>query len=449
MGRDKSSLTVGQYEVLEWVAADCPGGMYESGYAHRITARALESRGLVAITGRGDTWLAAITDAGTAYLAAAGEREPEPEPDATEALLARVLSEGRIEFDEKQEDVGYEKLVALSMNSPARPFGKKLLIVRVGAYWESTRMIQLTEHFPDRVDARAVPVAERVRVYDPAVTAFLKDKDWQYVSAEHVTRAGRILQAITAEAARRGYRVLGRHQTGHQTGHQQAGARAPQPRKGHLVVAIEGQEYGVDLREKPLPGAQKLPPRDWTKPRRLPQWLERRNYEFLPSGVLELTIDGGWGHDRPSVFRGRKSTRLEDLLPDVFREMEIRVLEAQWQAEEAARAKQARKTRWEAAMAEARLDFLEAQRGQELGRQAAAWRERQELEEYLAAMTEKADGLAGEERAAAQEWLGWAHRYAQALDPLEAPLGMPRLREPTPDELKPFLNGWNPYGPDR
>lgn len=445
MGRSKLALTAGQREVLEWIATGCPGGVYEDGYSHRITARALASRGLVEIVGRGATWAATITEAGTAYLAAAGEPEPEPEPDAAEALLARVIAEGRVEFDEKKDDVDYEKLVALSMKSPARPFGKKLQIVRVGAYWDTKRMIQLTEHFPDRVDARAVPVAERVRVYDPAVTAFLKDKDWQYVSAEHVTRAGHILQAITAEAARRGYRVLSRHQTGHR----QAGAHAPQPRKGHLVVTIEGQEYGVDLREKPRPGAQKLPPRDWTKRRPLPQWLERRNYEFLPSGVLELTIDGGWGHDRPSVFRDRKSTPLEDLLPDVFREMEIRVLEAQWQAEEAERAKQARKTRWEAAMAQARLDFLEAQRGQELGRQAAAWRERQELEEYLAAMTEKADGLAGEERAAAQEWLGWAHRYAQRLDPLEAPLGMPRLREPTPDELKPFLNGWNPYGPDR
>ncbi|HEY8686326.1 MAG TPA: hypothetical protein VIO57_12030, partial [Chloroflexota bacterium] len=48
-----------------------------------------------------------------------------------------------------------------------------------------------TEHFDDYVEARSVPVPERIAKYHPAVKAFLADKEWQYVTSEHVPRAGR------------------------------------------------------------------------------------------------------------------------------------------------------------------------------------------------------------------------------------------------------------------
>jgi hypothetical protein len=41
------------------------------GYAHRVSAAALRSRGLVKISGRGPTWRATITDAGRAFLSPA------------------------------------------------------------------------------------------------------------------------------------------------------------------------------------------------------------------------------------------------------------------------------------------------------------------------------------------------------------------------------------------
>ena len=41
-----------------------PSGVYESGYEHRIVARALEARGLIAIRGSGVTWSVTLTDLG-------------------------------------------------------------------------------------------------------------------------------------------------------------------------------------------------------------------------------------------------------------------------------------------------------------------------------------------------------------------------------------------------
>jgi hypothetical protein len=54
----------------------------------------------------------------------------------------------------------------------------------------------------------------------------------------------------------------------------------------------------------------------------------------------------------------------------------------------------------------------------------------------------------GRERAAAEKWLAWAGEYRAAVDPLRHSLTMPPDRKPTAEDLKPFLRGWSPYGPD-
>jgi hypothetical protein len=63
-----NSLNQPQLAVLGWVADGCPDGVMD-GSAHRISAAALRSRGLIRVSGRGRTWSATITDAGQAHLA--------------------------------------------------------------------------------------------------------------------------------------------------------------------------------------------------------------------------------------------------------------------------------------------------------------------------------------------------------------------------------------------
>jgi hypothetical protein len=50
--------------------------------------------------------------------------------------------------------------------------------------------------------------------------------------------------------------------------------------------------------------------------------------------------------------------------------------------------------------------------------------------------------------AGAREWTDWIASYRHEIDPMRHPPVMPAVREPSPEDLRPFLNGWSPYGPD-
>ena len=50
---------------------------------------------------------------------------------------------------------------------------------------------------------------------------------------------------------------------------------------------------------------------------------------------------------------------------------------------------------------------------------------------------------------AAAEWIAWAKLHAERIDPLNHTLTMPTPPEPTAEALKPYLHGWNPYGPEK
>jgi hypothetical protein len=60
-------LNESQVEVLRWIASGSPPGVMD-GYAHRISASALRTRGLVRISGRGATWHAELTERGREQL---------------------------------------------------------------------------------------------------------------------------------------------------------------------------------------------------------------------------------------------------------------------------------------------------------------------------------------------------------------------------------------------
>ena len=47
-----------------------------------------------------------------------------------------------------------------------------------------------------------------------------------------------------------------------------------------------------------------------------------------------------------------------------------------------------------------------------------------------------------------QDWALWARSYAESIDPLGEVPTVPVVPEPKAEDLKPFLDGWSPYGPD-
>jgi len=83
--------------------------------------------------------------------------------------------------------------------------------------------------------------------------------------------------------------------------------------------------------------------------------------------------------------------------------------------------------------------------------QVTRWREAREITSYCRAL---ADRLIDEPTdnpglEPAQDWLSWARGYATALDPFQTLPDAPKHPDLTPEDLKPYLQDWSPYGPDQ
>src|SRR4051794_33168856 len=94
----RKTLNQKQIELLQWIDEGCTGDGPGEGYAYRVSAAALRSRGLVKVTGKGSRWAATITDAGRKYLNQAETAEAqaprEPNISVTQALVDQVISAG-------------------------------------------------------------------------------------------------------------------------------------------------------------------------------------------------------------------------------------------------------------------------------------------------------------------------------------------------------------------
>ncbi len=171
-----------------------------------------------------------------------------------------------------------------------------------------------------------------------------------------------------------------------------------------------------------------------------------------PERSKSLVIELGYSRSsRQSRWADRKRWVLEDILGAVLREIETRAVEdAQRKADEE-RAKAEREVRWRAAMEKAKQLAAQEQHAEVLRAQARQWQGAADLSAYCDALERRLRETAGEDEAAvtsARGWLAWARRYVQSLDPLTRLPAMPTTRDPKPEELAPYLNGWSPHGPE-
>ncbi len=141
-----------QVEVLRWVEDGCPIGGDEEGYERRITARARERRGLIAIKGHGASWSTSITKAGLAWLAV---RPAVPPTDVeVDELIRRVQAgDGRLVLpDGRDVEMANEQLVKMSEYSASRPRGRRLEMRVTGPWADRRKEIILVPHFEDLVN---------------------------------------------------------------------------------------------------------------------------------------------------------------------------------------------------------------------------------------------------------------------------------------------------------
>lgn len=442
-----------QLRVLRWVADGTPSDAHPEGdYSHRITAKALASRGLIRVEGRGASWQAELTAAGktrVAKLKAVAEAPLEDGSDIT-ALVARLNEAGgRLELDERADGIAYAPLIHKANKSDLRPRGQEFFLSTQRWQTPWLQVLEYREWFWDLIDVPEVPKVPVGSRLSPLAKTFVESKGDQFVTKDSVPRAARVLEAVIRHAEKQGWTV--RDPRIIDARDNDRGKRTA-TWAGHLEIELPtSRNLRMQIREMPKPGGKKFNFYDsddrydrqaHDKIKRLPAWQQNRNYWFIPSGRLELRLaPAGHGFDGLKWAETRTRT-LEDRLGEVFKHVEVTRLEQEAAAHRAEVAKEQRATLWEAAMETARQRFREHQEEALLIDRARAWRTHQDVVAFvedLRAREPEATDL--------RRWVAIGDTVARRLDPY-AGLAEPQLPEPTLEELKPFLHGWSPYGPE-
>ncbi|WIB25398.1 hypothetical protein [Curtobacterium sp. MCSS17_015] len=445
-----------QLRVLRWVERGCPDGEYvDDNYGHRITAKALASRGLLTITGHGPSWKAVLTAAGTARVAAEQGAPTVQAPDsgaqssAAEELVARLDAAGRaLTIDKPDGDVDYVKLVDAVNRSDARPRGKKLSCRR--KHWTQAwpLVIEYDDFFWDLVDVPNVPpVAPRARLGAHAKT-FAESKSDQFVTKELIPRASRVIEAFARYAEQLGYAVRDPREVDAKK--QRRGERIP-PWSGHVEVDTGDTVMRIQLREVAGRGgkkfeyyqAGKFDQQEYNRIQRLPAWQQSRHYWFVPTGQLEIRLARPNSSFDGAKWAQTKTRTVEDRLGEVFQSIEVGRLQAQARVRQAEEHKRQRAVDWAAAMEKAKRLFRDEQRRALIASHAATWAEYQQLESFTDELVRRYQ--AGEDDLG--PWVTLAQSVTADADPFRSLSGH-TFPDPKHEDLRPFLRGWSPYGPE-
>jgi hypothetical protein len=445
------TLTEAQIVVLRWISDGCPDGVMPD-YHHRISAAALRSRGLVETRGRGETWAASITAAGKAYLAKVDGPEP-PVPrqshiSVNDQVVGEIVASGgtlriaRAGYRDSAADDYVRRAHAAERRGKVPP--GKLLIVRADRDEVELRLVDTDiADQPADEELRPVSVPERVGRYHPAVRRFREQRDDHEVSRKQLQRASLLLQAVAAEAQRRGWEV--------------------EPADGGIALGVHELTYALRLREEGVQarGHWEEQVHRYRRIRGDESWwgdrtLPRGPYDHDAMGKLSLVLasDGPQLSGRQRTWSDRQSWSLEERLPHLFRELEERLVEARRLnererilAEEAAerrrRDTEAHEERWRLLMEAAHQQLREDDLRKRLLGDVAAWDEARRIRDYCDAVDE-----AYPDEEASREWVTWARDHAAKRDPLTSPPTLPEVRDPSPEELQRYLpQGWTASGP--
>jgi len=108
-----------------------------------------------------------------------------------------------------------------------------------------------------------------------------------------------------------------------------------------------------------------------------------------------------------------------------------------------------RRQRWEAAMAEARVCYDEQLRWEAFERRSDDWHAANRHRAFLAIARETLDRYQGQAHTEIAAQLDFAERRLHQLDPTgNLELILPTIPDPKPADLKEYLDGWSPYGPE-
>ncbi|MEV0523959.1 hypothetical protein AB0I66_11075 [Streptomyces sp. NPDC050439] len=284
-----------------------------------------------------------------------------------------------------------------------------------------------------------IPVPERLHKPHAVVAALRAGEPALGLSRSVQPRALRLVQAMVAEAERRELQVQltadGRR--GHYSRRRDASL---------FTITAQGQPCGVSLgqeqdRTEHVPTAKELADAQQFS------WVRIPKYDYALSDRLTITLSGGATH-RQSAWKDMPDHPLEEQLPEILQEVDLRGLAAERKRAEEAEQARLKRLQWEEAVRQARVDYAEAFRVRVLEQQEKAWQQARRLSTFLATARARIEAMtAGAERTEAEAWLSWASDHVRSIDPLSRALRIPTAPEPRHSDLEPFLHGWSPYGP--
>jgi hypothetical protein len=358
----------------------------------------------------------------------------------TEQLISQLVTDGEVRVS-GPDQAKYEARVAAAIRYGKVPEGKQL--VTEGGRWSREYVIRLQEA-PAWLNAplNPIPVPARLRQPHPVVIALQADKRLKGIDRSATHRALLLIQALAVEARERGYAVNETKVTTDPYGFERRES------EDHFSITIGHHSVGIQLRQLMNRARHEATSAEQARAAN-DQWYRVPKFNVTPSERLSILLSGRFEHRQSKWTDGRTGT-LENWLTQILQEVELRAEAAEHARLAAIAAAEERRQQWERATEKAKGDYAEAYRADILLRQVDGWLRARQVHDYLDAVRETINSIADPDDAvAAKEWHRWAEEWVASADPLAQPLAVPAVPEPKPDELKPFLKGWNPCGPER
>jgi hypothetical protein len=441
-----------------------------TGHAYKITAVALQNRKLITISKKGGVWDARVTAGGKHYLDTGSyiateardgdsapllvgeakvsrttKQTPKRERPAgtakvlspTDRFISELMDKGEIKVVDK--DVRrYEAYMRAALEYRKLPAGKRF--ATEGSRWSGSWVIRLEDApawmAPSTLEP--IPVPHTLRNPHPVVEELRAGGGLFGIGKKVERRSLILIQALASQAQRRGFGCdLVRRIPG------QYGRRQD---FGHLIITVGTCSVTICLKQQNdrtthIPSAPELAAAARYSYHHIPK------YDYEPGTRLSLDLSGGV-EQRRSTWKDGKVRRLEDSLAEILQEIDLRAHDAERrrQAELAAAAE--RQRRWEKAMTRAREQYIEDYKVSDLLGTVTQWEEVCRVRAFLDAARPVVTNLADPAMfTAGLTWIEWVENWIASTDPLNGSLGLPDVPDPEPDDLKPFLGGLSPYGP--
>lgn len=457
MGRSNNYLSVAQFDLLQWVAAGCEDGVYES-RSHRVSARALHNRGFLRVSGSGETWAVEITAEGTRRLQEEVKRiEAERERALREeqARAARELEEQQLR--DRAVQMLNEVVAAggrLDLGPGADPDDIQRMRVSLGGSehlpdrqrlaQEPTRMdpvlgvtVYLEPDFKALIAMRSFDIPRQLRNPHPAVVDFQNKK--ALVSKAEIGRAARFLQGFISAASEVGWKIPPKMR------HWSRASGDPVP---DLSLRLPSREVFVTVRELDQRG------------RRVQAFVTETDYytrktrtsansNFQASGKLELKVTKMWTDDAILSVSDSTDTPLEEQLPALIHILEIAEAEADWVSQEEKRRSEIRQVRWEEVKKEAFAKLTYERNAEMLSDQLERRQAAATMRAYADEVRAHAELLSDPDSGEARKWSAWIRQHADSTDPINGPLRLLSVTSASHADLEPHMGGWSTYSAHR